>query len=355
MRRVHLRSSLVLLAISVGAILLGGVQLFTSQQQLPIGSSYSAQPDGVRGLYEWTQSLGAQPVRLDTTGSDTSPSLVLVVEPESLFSEADRARLDDVPRRGGTLALAGEGFWLQALLGRFGVALEPTRAVTTAFQPGATAGLPVAARYRVRPVTNATPVLVSSDGSWLAMREPYLNGTLLVLTTSEPLTNAGLRDDGVARFVYQTLGLEDVAGRSLGFEEAHHSYAPASAASPASLSSLVYETAVGRALLYAGLVIFVWLLLSGRRLGPPLPARGATQAGRTMFEHVQTLAGLYRRAGQLEAARDAFARHYRRLSGTHSALRDSLPSIEAARNESALLAAVARADDATRTLTGSDL
>jgi uncharacterized protein DUF4350 len=346
MHRFQLRSSLVLLAISVGAILLAGLQLLTQREPLPAGSSYSAQPDGVRGLYEWTQSLGAQVVRVDASAGQPSPSLLLLVEPESLLANADRARLEGVARRGGTLVLAGESFFLGTYLRQLDLTLEPRAPVTSAFRPGGTLALPIASRDRLRPVDNATPLLVASNGDWLALSKPYLNGKLIVLATSQPLSNDGLRNDDVARFVYDALNLEQLSGHSVGFEEAHHSFAPTSVGSPVNLNQLMYTTAPGRALLYAGVVVFGWLLLSGRRLGPPLPARGAGQPGRTMFEHVQTLAGLYRRARQLPVARATFSRHYRRLAGQHPEMRAVVGSIESARSERELIDAVARADDA---------
>jgi hypothetical protein len=73
-----------------------------------------------------------------------------------------------------------------------------------------------------------------------------------------------------------------------------------------------------------------------------------------MYEHVQMLANLYRRAGQLAAARAAFARHYARVltrasSGSPrrtAALAEALRRIEAARSESELIEAVGAASDA---------
>ena len=64
-----------------------------------------------------------------------------------------------------------------------------------------------------------------------------------------------------------------------------------------------------------------------------------------MYEHVQMLANLYRRAGQLGAARAAFLSHYARLqagSDRSAALR----RVEIARTDSDLIAAVAALDDA---------
>jgi len=73
-----------------------------------------------------------------------------------------------------------------------------------------------------------------------------------------------------------------------------------------------------------------------------------------MYEHVQMLANLYRRApANFVTVRDAYSRHYaRRLArGIRSpkqagALAAALARIETARSESDLIAAVAGIDDA---------
>jgi hypothetical protein len=101
--------------------------------------------------------------------------------------------------------------------------------------------------------------------------------------------------------------------------------------------------------LYAAALTFAFLLLGGRRLGPPIAARAPSTMRRTMYEHVQMLASLYRRAGQLDVLRASFARHYARHlahAATPGAAQASVARIEAAHSEAELIAAVAAADDA---------
>jgi hypothetical protein len=103
---------------------------------------------------------------------------------------------------------------------------------------------------------------------------------------------------------------------------------------------------------YLALLVFVFLFLTGRRLGPALAPWSPAHSQRSMYEHVQMLANLYRRARQLRVARDAFARHYGRLaargapgSPRTAALSEALVHIEAARSESELIDALALIDD----------
>jgi hypothetical protein len=103
---------------------------------------------------------------------------------------------------------------------------------------------------------------------------------------------------------------------------------------------------------YTGVLTFVFLLLAGLRLGPPVYPRSAAEAPRTMYEHVQMLANLYRRAGQLTVVRDTFRRQYARAlaRGTHVpgralALEGALARLDTARTEPEVISAVASIED----------
>jgi hypothetical protein len=154
--------------------------------------------------------------------------------------------------------------------------------------------------------------LLSASGDWLALRKSYLNGSLVVISTAGPLTNDALRNQDNARWVLRELLGPVQQGAVVAFDEAHYTEQPQTDEEP-SFETLVLDSAVGRALLFGVLVLFVYLVLAGRRLGPPLPAAESGRAARTMYEHVQALASLYRRARQFLYLRDHFERHYRRL------------------------------------------
>jgi hypothetical protein len=101
-----------------------------------------------------------------------------------------------------------------------------------------------------------------------------------------------------------------------------------------SVNQLLFQTAPGLAIVYAALLTFAFLFFANRRLGPPLAERSASAAPRTMYEHVQMLANLYRGAGQLGVVRNVFTRHYARYSA------DGLDRIQSARTEADLISAV---------------
>jgi hypothetical protein len=349
----RLRSSMILLGICVAALLIGALRLVTERTPLPIGSSYSSQPGGALGLYDWAEAIGASPVRLaDASLNADGPSTLLVLQPEGTVDPAARAAFDSVPRHGGTLIVAGDNvFWL--LYARsLGIDVDfVTNGSGSAATPDGSLSLDVQYRYRLS-ADGATPLLVAPNGDWVALRMPYKDGSLVVLAAPEPLTNAGLADDHTARFVYRQI-MPSSPAAGMGFDEAHHSFVPPSLG-PTTLNQLLFSTPVGGAIVYASLLLFAYVLLSGRRLGPPIPARPPTATRRTMYEHVQMLADLYRRAGQFPVVRAAFGRQVsrelargvvgspRRAAG----LAEALILIEGARSEADLIAAVAAADDA---------
>lgn len=332
-----------LLALSVVALGIGWLRFVTQAPQLPRGSSYSTQPDGAQGVYLWLQSLGDAPRRLQQPlgPADSQPSVLFIIQPEAVPSEADRREFDEVARHGGTIVLAGDSIPSLVYARSLGAALELAADATPSLAtPDGASRLAAAARFRVR-ASNATPLLVFPDGDAAAVRMPYQQGNLVVIATSEVLTNSGLRDRPTAQFVLrELLGGGSVPG-GVAFDEVHHSFAPAEMPR-VTLNELLFSTPAGRAILYAAGLTFAFLVLSGRRLGPPLQLHGPTETRRTMYEHVQMLAGLYRRAGQLSAAHAAFMRHYARL-GRQA---EDIQRIERARTQADLIAAVAAADDA---------
>jgi len=345
----RIRTSLILLAVVVLALLVSWLQLARDSSRLPAGSSYSYQADGTAGLFEWFDAVhGVQPQRLSATPwpADQQPSTVLVVQPELPIDERATDAFEEVLRAGGTVVLVGDSPLLQLYARELGIAFEPVQGISSVVADGVS--LPVRSRYRLRPI--GTPLLTTPNGDVVALRRTYGGGTVVVIATPEPVSNAGLRSEPVARFVYRTIV---APATSVGFDEAHHTYQPAAAQTPATVDGLLYGTAPGRALLYAAALTFLFLLLAGRRLGPPIAERSAHETRRTMYEHVQMLAGLYRRAARLAPIRAAFERHYQRRAARTvlppertAQLDQAILRVRDARSEPELIAAVTAADQA---------
>jgi len=341
---------MVLLAICIGALLIGVLRLATQETPMPAGSSYSPQPDGALALYSWVQAVGGSPVRVSDPTTDDTVKQLVIIQPAALTDRSTRDAFDAVAQRGGTLVLAGDSIQWLIYVEALGINAEPV----TPESPFASASdgllIPFNGRYRLR-AQGAEPLLVRDRGDWVAVRKPYRHGTLIVIASPDPLTNAGLADSATARFVYREI-VAPAVGQTLAFDEMERSFAPTAPGAP-SANQLLFGTSPGRALIYAALLTFAFLLLGGRRLGPALVGRPAAESQRTMYEHVQMLANLYRRAGQFSVVRTAFGRHYARPSahGGSDARRnaiyaEALARVHTARTESELVAAVADIDDA---------
>ena len=50
------------------------------------------------------------------------------------------------------------------------------------------------------------------DGDWVGLRRSYKQGTLIVLASPDPLTNAGLADASTARFVFRQVVAPSIGG-----------------------------------------------------------------------------------------------------------------------------------------------
>ncbi|HTD77519.1 MAG TPA: hypothetical protein VK898_07775, partial [Chloroflexota bacterium] len=100
----RLRSSMVLLGICVVALVIGGLRLLTERTPLPVGSSYSAQPDGALAVYAWFDALGGRTLRLrDLVLDESQPASLVVLQPESPLDQSAHDAFDGVAQRGGTL------------------------------------------------------------------------------------------------------------------------------------------------------------------------------------------------------------------------------------------------------------
>jgi hypothetical protein len=346
----RIQSSMLLLGIAVAAILIGALRLVTEQAQLPPGSSASAQPDGTLALYDWLGTLGRPSQRLTDASIDPSVGTVLIVEPPAIIDGTTRDALDAVADRGGTLVVAGDSLqWLLSTRA-LGVTVEPATAQSATAATPDGLNLPFTSRYRLGTSDpTAEPLLTRDNGDWVALKMPYRQGTLIVVASSEPFTNAGLADDSTATWVFrEVVSPASTSGQPVAFDEIDRPGLGSGGTDTPSVTQLAFQTPGGRAVLYAALLTFVFLLLAGRRLGPPVYLRSAADSPRTMYEHVQMLANLYRRAGQLSVVRHNLSRHYaRRLARATpgAALTEALARVDTARGESELVAAVAALED----------
>jgi hypothetical protein len=304
------RDGVLVLAL-VGLMFL--VVLFSAHQDAddnapPALSSYSNESNGARALALWLETLGYPVQRLEgvSFGPDRDACLLLVLSPQQAFGSDELKRLDEWVTDGGTLFLAAEGWGSDSLLAHFELdsayfdaqAQETGPAQPLLLEPPWSQARVRARRYLVTGRDDVV-VLVAHEGHPVLLSFEHGAGQVFVTTTAYPFTNAGLRDAGNARLAHNLVTA--CPPKSLVvFDEFHHGYQTAR-----TLTIWLRTTPQGRSLIYAALLVLVYLLAGGRRFGRPLPLPQAL-ARRAPVEYIQAMANLFRRGGK----RVAILHHY---------------------------------------------
>ncbi|MDP9246377.1 MAG: DUF4350 domain-containing protein [Chloroflexota bacterium] len=266
------------------------------------GSIYDESPGGTSVLRRYLEGVGLTvvPVQGDRFApSGAGITTLFMLGATDAIEPADLSALHDFVRLGGTLVIASDlGLNERRLLDDFGLSPRgaairsgdiAVRSMAFAVPPVRT--LNVDYGLGLRPGDDAT-VLVQSDGTPLVALASEGRGSVFAVGSLAPFVNAGigLADNG--RFV---LALAQGAAR-IGIDEYHHGARPAP-----EFTALLAQTWLGRALLAMLGLTFVYLVLTGRRLGPPLPLD--PRPPRSSLEYVRSFAGLARRSGHGEIAR----------------------------------------------------
>jgi hypothetical protein len=129
-------------------------------------------------------------------------------------------------------------------------------------------------------------------------------GSLIVVGSVGPFLTAELGDADNGRFALALAAPAIARGRAVAFDEYHHGVHPTT-----DVFVLLTRTWPGRAMVFAGVALFVYLVASGRRLGPALPLDA--RPPRSSLEYIRGFAGLVRRSGHGEIARRRFQRELR--------------------------------------------
>ncbi|MBI2983204.1 MAG: DUF4350 domain-containing protein [Chloroflexi bacterium] len=263
-------------------------------------------PGGSAVLRRWLDGLGIQTRVL--SGDRFAPDVerekvVFVLGATEPLTPADVSSLRDFASSGGTVVVATEAGATEALLlNALGVRL-------TAFAPlgelDVVGALASATGARTVSVDRARELDLGSRGLPVArsQRGPVAaavregSGAIFVVGSLAPFLSGQIGDAQNGRFV---LALADAAIRSSGavaFDEYHHGAHPAP-----DVLAILERTWPGRALLVAGALVLLYVVLTGRRLGPALPLEH--RPARSSLDHVRAFAGLVRRSGHGEIARE---------------------------------------------------
>jgi hypothetical protein len=321
-------------------------------------TTHSSEAEGALGLYNWAGAMGYDARRLEYHPFvlDEQDDALLILNPTQRIDRAQaRAALDWV-EGGGTLIFADDSPQLfgpgNALLDELGVdsrVYSTTTTIERAVPAQPALDQPPVGEAQVR--TDRTLVPHIDDYVTLSGKQDAVvvagikhgEGYIYLSTATYPFTNEGLRDPENAGLVLNMLRRVPAGGR-IQFDEYHHGYF-----TPPSTTRIVLGSPWGWAAAYALIAIALYLILSGRRFGRPVPLREEV-VRRSSAEYVESMADLFQRGGK----RSYILRHYyttfkRRLakpSGVNPQLGDQEFVGELARfreiDQPALLALLAR-------------
>jgi hypothetical protein len=321
-------------------------------------TTHSSAPEGALALYNWTRALGYDSRRLEYrayTLEERDAALIILNPQEPINRTRSRAILDWV-EQGGTLIFADDRV---AIFGAPNALLEAIQFDTDVYSTTQT----IQQAAPAQPVLDQPPTgtaLVRTGRVLIPGRTDYVklvgtpdallvagikqgSGYIYLSATTYPFTNEGLRDAENAALVLNMLRRVPAGGR-IQFDEYHHGFF-----TPPSTGRILLGNPWGWGAAYAITVIALYLILSGRRFGRPVPLREELMR-RSSAEYVESMADLFQRGGKrdyiLRHYHNAFKRELARKDGINPQLDDAEFVGELARardlDEQALMALLAR-------------
>lgn len=282
----------------------------------------SAAPRGLLALRWWLQEMG---YRVEAIGADhfTLPQdadLFFVYPNARPYTAAEATGLSAWVKAGGTLVLIGPDSDDHDLIDAFGVrnrfapnpnrseSLEQQQPLLPESPSSPNLGSPnFAPSLDLEDAPQAVAVIGTGDNVMVAV-QPLGNGTVWHLSLANTLTNAELQGSDQGALI--PAFLRTVPSSGYVVFDTYHLYQPETAPGEGRIHNMrdwVWGTPGGWALLFSALTVCIYLVLQGRRLGPPLPAIAGTRR-REAAEYVEAVAALLRRGRK----RQSVASHHRR-------------------------------------------
>lgn len=280
------------------------------------GSANSKGEEGTLGLQLWLRSLGyeARNLQYETWSvPPTAHALLMIAAERERVTDDERDSILEWVRGGGTLIAIAErptqAFNPNPIWSSLGATIVQAQADGEP-QERAVAAQPI---LRAPPVTSVqvqtsqgieleepsfVTLLETEHGPALVGRQ-LDQGYVYLGVSAEPFTNRGLQRPGSGALLLNLLARVPANGVVL-FDEYHHGFRVAPTP-----QSLLTSSWWGWSVLYTLLVIGLYIVMTGKRFGRPLPVRQEV-ARRSAAEYVVSMAQLFRRAGK----RQDIALHY---------------------------------------------
>ncbi|HEY8824812.1 MAG TPA: DUF4350 domain-containing protein [Candidatus Limnocylindria bacterium] len=312
LRRVHPLYYLALV-LFIAAVVASALTADSSGGVARSASVYDSGPGGTAALRKYLEAMGASTttVQGDTFAADPSQIGVLfMLGPSEAFTQIDADAVRRFVSGGGTAVLATDaGIFEGPLLDAFDVhvagALGPGRypigGIAFADPPAHAIVLDRGVTLSLGP--GRVPLASESGRSFMALAREG-SGSLIVVGSVAPFLTVELGEADNGRFALALAAPAIAARRAVAFDEYHHGVHPTT-----DVLVLLTRTWPGRALVFAGVAFFLYLVASGRRLGPAIPLD--PRPPRSSLEYIRGFAGLVRRSGHGEIARRRFRRELR--------------------------------------------
>ena len=216
---------------------------------------------------------------------------------------------------GGTLIVAGYHQALDSLLLDYGLEMRQASKlleiskrvpINPIFPNRPVSEIYSKTKYSIRPIKRGVAPLYGHGEDYSVVTFRVGNGRAFFISCPYVFSYSGLKDDGNATFVYNLLTTLPRRARIGLAEYRYYPFRPTHSAAPP--IHLLFKTPVGLGVLYIGLIVFVFLVLRGRRFGIPLVV--AETHRRFSSEYVSAMTTLYQkgntRSAILKQIRDTF-------------------------------------------------
>ena len=325
---------LLMIAGGLLSVLLAASVIFTpppEQMTSKVPSTYSAQSSGARAAYQLLASLHypvrrwqSPPTELDT---DAGNVLLILAEPSQPPSANERKALEQFVVNGGHVLFTGGN--IQTYFANAEVSSENVVPAWRTFTPNIPSGLTRGApQVTIEPQAYWTKLLASQLSLYGEADSPAVvswllgDGEIIWWAGSTPLSNAGISHENNLRLFLNAADNWSVdEPYEIYWDEYFHG-------ERSSLWSYVEKTSLAWGALQIALLVAAVLFAFARRSGPVhVPAEISRLSP---LEFVDTLGGLYERAGAAPAAVSISHSRLRSLLTRQLALPSSTPDAELA-------------------------
>ncbi len=294
----------------------------------PTYDVHESGPQGTRALALWLSDLGYQPSTLQYRPFKLSSAdgLLLMLFPSLDPSAQQIQAIVSWVEQGGTLVVASGK--PSNLLSQLGVQVIPHAAQMVDVRPAQPMLLnpPVG-----RSAVNTYATLAFRDPAWIPLLEAANNdeivaasitkgdGTIIVLSSGDPFSNSGLSEPGNRDLVLNLLASVP-AGSTTIIDEYHHGFTE-----QGTFTYQLFRQPWGWSILYLVTVLFVFLVLSGRRFGHVARPYSFAQR-RARSEFAITLASMLHQNRHREWLRDHYLEQLKRMLGKRFRVQSTLPT-----------------------------